>query len=91
MGLTDPVINPAEPPKKIGRFGLSEDSSNTWEIYLDLVDHANKDTETFASYQTLIEGILSANPIPSNIKRIFLLDLYFRPLLEEHGKQFLLN
>ena len=66
--LTDPVINPAEPPKKIGCFELSDDSYNIWGINSD---YANKHIKTFLSNQTLIEGILSANPIPSGIKGIF--------------------
>ena len=76
-GLIDLVINPGEPPKKMGHFVLSDESSNTWETNLDLADCANKHVRTILSNQTLTEGILIANSIPFN-KRDFLQDPYFR-------------
>ena len=76
--LTDPIINPAEPPEKKGYFELSNNSSNTWEINSD---YANKHIQTFVSNQTLIAGVLSVDSIPSNIKGDFLLDPYLRELL----------
>lgn len=81
--LTEPVINLAEPPKKMARFELSGDSSNTWEIYSDLAEYGNKSIAAFLSDQTLIEIILSANPISSSIKGDFLLDPHLRELLSE--------
>ena len=46
MRLTDLVIDAVEPPKKMGRFQLSDDSCNTWEINSDLADHTNKHINT---------------------------------------------
>ena len=82
-GLTDPVINPAEPPKKVARFELSGDSINTWEINSDLREYGNKPISAFVSNKTLIEIVLSANPISSSIKGDFLLDPYLTELLSE--------
>ena len=52
--LTDLVIDAVEPPKKMGRFQLSDDSSNTREINSDSADHTNKYINTFVSNQRLI-------------------------------------
>ena len=46
MRLTDLVIDAVEPPKKMGRFQLSDDSCNTWEINSDLANHTNKHINT---------------------------------------------
>ena len=88
MKPADPVINPAELPKKIGRFELSDDLSN---IKSDLADYAKRHIKGFASNQRLIEGILSANLIISIIKRDVLLDPYLRELFPEQGKRLPLN
>ena len=42
IGLTDPVMNPEEPPKKMSCFELSDHSSNTWEIDSDCTNKCVK-------------------------------------------------
>ena len=47
----------------MGRFQLSNKSSNTWEINSDLAYYANKHIKATVSNQTLTESVLSENPI----------------------------
>ena len=75
----------------MGCCKLSDNSNNTWEINADLADYANKHIKILVLNQTSIEGILSANPIPFNIKGDFILNPYLRELLSEQGKRFQLN
>ena len=75
----------------MGCFELSGNSVKTWEINSDLVDYTKKHIKTFVLNQTLIEGILSANLIHTNIKGVFLLYPYLRKLLPDQGKRFQLN
>ena len=70
----------------MGCFELSHNSSNTWQINSDLPDYANNHIKNFELNQTLIEGILSANSIPSNIKGDFLLVPYLRELFSGQKK-----
>ena len=42
IGLTDPGMNPEEPPKKMSCFELSDHSSNTWEIDSDCTNKCVK-------------------------------------------------
>ena len=71
----------------MGCFELSHNSSNTWQINSDLPDYANKHIKIFELNQTLIEGILSANSIPFNIKGDFLLVPYLRELFSGQKKR----
>ena len=75
----------------MGCFELSGNSVKTWEINSDLVDYTKKHIKTFVLNQTLIEGILSANLIHTNIKEVFLLYPCLRKLLPDQGKRFQLN
>ena len=61
--LADPPTDTAEPPKKIGGFDLSFDSSSSGEIKPEIADYANKHIRNDLTNQTLLEGILAKNPI----------------------------
>ena len=53
--------------------------------------YANKYMDNFVSNQTLINEIMSFNPVPENLKRGKILDPYLRELLAEQDKYICLN
>ena len=53
--------------------------------------YANKYMGNFVSNQTLINEIMSFNPVPENLKRGKILDPYLRELLAEQDKNICLN
>ena len=78
--------------KKKGRFELTEMSSEcSWDLDPVLAEHVNKYMDNFVSNQTLINGIMSFNPAPENLKRGKILDAYLRELLAEQDKYICLN
>ena len=81
----------SEPPRKLGRFELSGDSNNAWEINDELASYANKFIKNFCPNQKLVDDILLKNPVPSNIYGEFLLDPYLRELLSDKGKRVPIN
>ena len=81
-----------EPTKKKGRFELTETSSEcSWDLDPVLAEYANKYMDNFVSNQTLINEIMSFNPVPKNSKRGKTLDPYLRELLAEQDKYICLN
>lgn len=93
MGLTDPSsqkdLNEDQilSQTKIGRFELNKEANNTQTLYSTLADYTNKNIQKFMFNQTLTEGILNKNSMPTNIKSENLLDLYLRKLMLEQGKR----
>ena len=53
--------------------------------------YANKYMDNFVSNQTLINKIMSFNPVPQNLKRGKILDPYLRELLAKQDKYICLN
>ena len=79
-------------PQKKGRFELTETSSEcSWDLDPVLAEYANKYMDNFVSNQTLINEIMSFNPVPENLKRGKILDPYLRELLAEQDKYICLN
>ena len=56
-----------------------------------LAEYANKYMDNFDSNQTLINEIMSFDPVPENLKRGKILDPYLRELLAEQDKYICLN
>ena len=93
VGRNDPsdVVSEGHTKKK-GRFELTETSSEcSWDLDPVLAEHVNKYMDNFVSNQTLINGIMSFNPAPENLKRGKILDAYLRELLAEQDKYICLN
>ena len=93
LGRNDPSDVVREgPTKKKGRFELTETSSEcSWDLDPVLAEYANKYMDNFVSNQTLINEIMSFNPVPENLKRGKILDPYLRELLAEQDKNICLN
>ena len=93
VGRNDPSdVVSEEPTKKKGRFELTETSSEcSWDLDPVLAEYANKYMDNFVSNQALINEIMSSNPVPENLKRGKILDLYLRELLAEQDKYICLN
>ena len=71
VGRNDPSDLVSEgSTKKKGRFELTETSSEcSWDLDPVLAEYANKYRDNFVSNQTLINEIMSFNPVPENLKR----------------------
>ena len=80
------------PTKKKERFELIETSKEcSWDLDPVLAEYANKYMGNFVSNQTLINEIMSFNPVPENLKRGKILDPYLRELLVEQDNYICLN
>ena len=80
------------PTKKKERFELIETSTEcSWDLDPVLAEYANKYMGNFVSNQTLINEIMSFNPVPENLKRGKILDPYLRELLVEQDNYICLN
>ena len=81
-----------DPQKKKGQFELTETSSEcSWDLDPVLAEYTNKHMGNFVSNQTLINEIMSFNPVPENLKRGKILDPYLRELLVEQDNYICLN
>ena len=87
--VKDDETNP--PPNKIASFELNVKSNNTQVLGMDLAEYAKRLIQNFTSTETVTEGILDKNPVPTNNKRKNLLDLYFRKLMVEQNKHIALS
>ena len=80
------------PTKKKERSELIETSKEcSWDLDPVLAEYANKYMGNFVSNQTLINEIMSFNPVPENLKRGKILDPYLRELLVEQDNDICLN
>ena len=52
----------------MAHFDLLDDSSSSWEINPESAYYVNKHTKNFESNQTLVESIITTNPIPSSFE-----------------------
>ena len=78
--------------KKKGMFELTETSTGcSWDLDPVLAKYANKYMDNFRSNYTLIKEIMSFNPVPENLKKGKILDLYLRELPAEQDKYICLN
>ena len=93
MGRNDPSDAVSEgPTKKKEIFELIETSTEcSWDLDPVLAEYANKYMGNFVSNQTLINEIMSFNPVSENLKRGKILDPYLRELLAEQDKYICLN
>ena len=93
VGRNDPSDVVSErPTKKKGKSELTETSSEySWDLDPVLAEYANKYMANFVSNQTLMNEIMSFNPVPENLKRGKILDPYLRELLAEQDKYICLN
>ena len=81
-----------DPQKKKGQFELTETSSEcSCDLDPVLAEYTNKHMGNFVSNQTLINEIMSFNPVPEHLKRGKILDPYLRELLAEQDKYICLN
>ena len=56
---------------KKGRFELAETSTEcSWDLCPVLAEYANKLMDNFVSNQTLINEVMSFNPVPENLKKV---------------------
>lgn len=58
---------------------------------MDLAEYAKRLIQNFTSTETVTEGILDKNPVPTNNKRKNLLDPYIRKLMVEQNKHIALS
>ena len=80
------------PTKNKGRFELTEKSTEcSWGLDRVLAEYASKYMDNFVSNQTLINEIMSFNPVTENLKRGKILEPYLRELLAEQDKYTFLN
>ena len=78
--------------KKKGRFELTETSAVcSWDLGPVPAEYAKEYMDNFVSNQTLINEIMSFNPVPENLKKGKILDPYLRGLLGEQDKFICLN
>ena len=85
MSRNDPSdIAIEEPTKKKEGFELKETSTeSSWDLDPFLAEYVDKYMDNFVSNQTLINEIMSFNPVPENLKYGKILDPYLRELLAE--------
>ena len=80
------------PTKNKGRFELTEKSTEcSWGQDRVLAEYASKYMDNFVSNQTLINEIMSFNPVTENLKRGKILEPYLRELLAKQDKYTFLN
>ena len=89
--LTNQPRGSAKPRNEISRFELLDDSSSSYEFNPESADYAKKHTKNLISSQTLVEGIMTTNPIPPNVEGKFHIDAHLRGLLMEQGNRLPLN
>ena len=93
VGRNDPsdIVSEGFIQKK-GRLELTETSTKySWGLNPVLAEYANKYMDNFVSNQTLINEIMSFNPVPEKLKKVKILDPYLRELLAEQDKYICLN
>ena len=80
------------PTKKKGRFKLTETFTEcSWNLDPVLAEYNKKYIDNFVSNQTLINEIMSFNPVPEKLKKGKILHPYLRELLAEQDKYICLN
>ena len=70
---------------------METSSECSWDLDPVPVKYTNKYMDNFVSNQTLINEIMSFNPVPENLERGKILDPYLRELLAEQDKYICLN
>ena len=81
-----------DPPERKEDFIWQNRVQNTLEIQTQCqVEYANKYMNNFVSHQTLINKIMSYNPVPENLKKGKILDPYVSELLTKQDEYICLN
>ena len=88
VGRMDPSDLVSEgPTKKKGIFKLTKTPTECyWDLDTVPAEYANNCMDNFLSNQTLINEIISFNPVTENLKKGPILDLYLRELLAGQDK-----
>ena len=78
-----------EPPKKTQNIFEVETEPYSYELDKKMAEYANRQMDVFQPNNTLIEHIMTKNPIPSNIKKKAKeLDTFLKELLTDQGKRY---